>query len=157
MVIMAHPISDTYLDQQTARASAVLPAAGAFDSAPTALQCPGFDFVTLYLKYTRGGAGGAFKFKIEVSPDSSGSVWHQAGLYSPGTVTAGADTVSTEQREAVSYQATGASAELFVYGPVELNGTVERIRINAAETGAVGTPGTLEIKARFGSRESLSN
>lgn len=154
---MAHPISETYLDQQTARVSAVLVAAGAFDSAPTALACPGFDFVTLFFKYTRGGAGGAFKFKIEISPDSTGSVWHQATLYSPGTVTAGADTLSTDQREAVSYQATGASAELFVFGPLELGGTIERVRVNAAETGATGTPGTLEIKARFGAREALSN
>lgn len=153
---MAHPISTTYLDQQTARASVPLPAAGAFDSAPTALACPGFDFLTLYFTYTRGGAGGAFKFKIEVSPDSSGSVWHQAALYSPGTVTPGSDTGSTTQREHITYQSTGAGAELFVYGPVEMGGTVERVRIVAAETGAVGTPGTLKIEARFGAREALS-
>ena len=100
---MAHPISTTYLDQQVARASAALPAAGAFDTTPTALACPGFDFVTLYFTYTRGGAGGAFKFKVEASLDSPGSVWHQGALYAPGTVVAGRDTGSTTQREHVTY------------------------------------------------------
>lgn len=151
---MPHPISDTYLDVQTARASAALPGAGAFDPAPAELACPGFDFVTFYCTYTRGAAGGAFEFKIEAAPNSSGTVWHQSTLYSPGTVAPGSDVVSDIQREGIEYEATGAPAELFVYGPLELRGTVERIRVSARETGVAGTPGTLSIEARFSSMVS---
>lgn len=53
-----HPISDTYLDVQVARAEALLPAGGAFDTTPTEMPCPGFTQVTLFVEYTRGGAGG---------------------------------------------------------------------------------------------------
>ena len=77
---MAHPISPLYLDQQTARVSAILPAAGAFDAAPLELACPGFDFVTLFITYTRGGAGGSVRMLPEFAPFSAGAVWHRKSL-----------------------------------------------------------------------------
>lgn len=146
---MDHPISTVYLDQQTARASAVLAGAGAWDAAPVALACPGFKHVTLYFHYTRGGAAGAFNFRIDTSPDSTGAVWNQSSQYAPGALAAGVDTTSAVQRENITYTATAAAIEDFVYGPVDLDATVERIRIPARETGNVGAPGTLEIEARF--------
>ena len=146
---MDHPVSISYLDQQSARAAAALPAAGAWDAAPLELACPGFKRVTLYFHYTRGGAAGAFNFRIDTSPDSAGAVWNQSSQYAPGALAAGADTTSAVQRENITYTATGAAIEDFVYGPVDLNATVERIRIPAREIGNVGAPGTLEIEARF--------
>jgi hypothetical protein len=145
---MEHPISGTYLDQQVAKIAAALPAAGAWDT-PIDLACPGFSRVTLYLTYTRGGAAGACDFKIEVSPESSGTNWHQTSQYAPAVLAAGADSQSREQREYITYQATAAGAELFVFGPVELDGTVERLRVTCRESGNVGAPGTLGVKARF--------
>lgn len=145
---MTHPISDTYLDVQTARASAALPAAGAWDAAPSELACPGFETVTLFFTYTRGAAGGAFGFKIELSPNFAGATWHQAALYDAGAVASGADSASNIQRESIVYGSTAAGAEGFAYGPFALNG-VERIRVAAHETGVVGTPGTLGVEARF--------
>ena len=58
-----HPISTTYLDKQTLKISAALPAAGAWDT-PVPVFCPGFKSVTLFVKYTRGGAAGAVDLKI---------------------------------------------------------------------------------------------
>jgi len=138
---------------QEARASAALPAAGAFDASPTELVCADMEFVLLYITYTRAGAGGAVTFKVEVSPrtadDATLEDWYQAGILAGGAVAAGSDTTSAIQREEVEYQATGAGAETFVYGPIELRSNVERIRIPCAESGAVGTPGTVQITAVF--------
>jgi len=134
---------------QTARVAAVLPAAGAFDAAPLEMPCPGFEHVTLFISYTRGGAGGDMQFRIEANPDSTGGTWHRAGLFSPGAVASGADSLSNLQRESVEYGSTGAGAETVIYGPLELYGGVERLRVACAESGAVGTPGTAGIQARF--------
>ena len=43
---------------QTARAAAALPAAGAYDAAPTELSCQAAGAVTLFTTYTRAGVGG---------------------------------------------------------------------------------------------------
>jgi hypothetical protein len=115
------------------------------------MSCAGFDSVTLYISYTRGAAGGDVQFRIDYSPDSAGAVWHQGSVYAAGAVASGADTVSNVQREEIEYGSTGATAELFVHGPIALNGTVERIRVVAQESGVVGTPGNCEIEARFAS------
>lgn len=143
-----HPISDTYLDVQTARASAALPAAGAWDAAPTEMACPGFESCTLYISYTRAAAGGDMRFRIDVSPNSTGTVWHRASIYAPGAVASGSDTVSNLQRDAVEYGSTAAGAETVVYGPLDIRGS-ERLRVACAESGAVATPGTVSIEARF--------
>lgn len=146
-------ISATYLMEQTARASAALPAAGAWDASPTELYCPRMDDVMLYLEYTRGAAGGAFDFQIEYSPfsvDRAGiQNWFSMSLYDPGVVAAGVDTQSQEQREFINYQSTGAALEAFIYGPVHLQGVVERIRIRARETANDQDPGTLKITTIF--------
>jgi len=152
------PISATYLNVQEARASAILLAAGAWDldADLLVLPCPYFDNLTLSFTYTRGGAGGAFDYQIETSAYSvvanapaGASEWITGAIYAAGAVAAGADTTSLVQRELQSYTSQGAAVEDFVYGPIVLNGTVERVRIRARESGAVGTPGTLQIQANF--------
>lgn len=130
---------------QTARALAALPAAGAWDTAPLELYVPEFDNGLLYFRYTRGGAAGGFEWKIEVSELTSGTVWYQTGVYQGGNVVALADTTSGVQREIFRYGATSANEELFVY-PLHLAGSCERIRITAREYGNTGAPGTLGIK-----------
>jgi hypothetical protein len=148
---MPHPISTTYLDQQTARASAALPGAGAFDAAPIEMYCPGFDHVTLFVTYTRGAAGGAVTLRPEFSPDSAGTAWFRMALYDPAIVAAGTDAASLVQRETVAYGATAGGAQTFVFGPIPLSGTIERLRVACAESGVVGTPGTCAILARYAS------
>jgi len=77
------------------------------------------------------------------------SEWVTEAIKAAGAVVAGADTTSLVQRDSQSYTSQGAAAEDFSFGPIELNGTVERIRVRAAESGVVGTPGTLQIQAVF--------
>lgn len=143
-----HPISDTYLDVQVARASSLLPAGGAFDTTPTEMQCPGFTQVTLFVEYTRGGAGGDVQFKVELSPVYTGDVWHQVGQYAAAAVASGSDVVSNVQRQEVEYGSTGAAIEKFAFGPIDITGA-ERMRVNCQESGAVGTPGTCKVTASF--------
>lgn len=151
------PISATYLNVQEARASAALPAAGAWDAAPTELVCPYASDVTLSFTYTRGALNGAFNWQIETSPYSvvgnvpaGASEWVTQSIYAAGAVAAGADTTSLVQRELESYTSQGAAAEDFSYGPIKLAGTIERLRVRAQESGVVGNPGTLQIEAVFG-------
>jgi hypothetical protein len=136
------------------RASAALPAAGAWDATPTAVFCSQADNIAVAFTYTRGAAGGAFDWQIEVSlygvaadVPAGASEWVTESVYAAGAVAAGVDTTSLVQRELQSYTSQGAAAEDFVYGPIALNGVVERIRIRARESGVVLTPGTLQITA----------
>jgi hypothetical protein len=145
---MDHPISSVYLDQQVARASAVLPGAGAFDAAPVALFCSGFVSAMLFLEYTRAGAGGRVRMRVEGSPDVTGDTWYQISLYNPGAPVANADSVSPFQREFLEYGSTAAGIEKTAI-PVTLYGGFQRIRVVCAESGAVGTPGTVKVTAHF--------
>ena len=140
--------------ENVARAAAALPAAGAWDAAPTELFCAGAEYVTLYITYTRGGAGGSVRLRLEASPHSVDRAvvedWFLPTIKQVGAFAAGADVNSGEQREnGVLYTATAAAAEMFAYGPVHIQ-AAERIRVRAQEVGAAGTPGTLHIIAMLG-------
>ncbi len=149
---------DTYPLEQVARAAAVLEAAGAFDPAPTEMPCPSLDWVTFYISYTRGAAGGDMQFRVELSPYSADRAgvedWFRASLYAGGPVGSGADSLSNLQRNAIEYGSGGAGIENVIYGPIAILKTAERARISCAESGAVGTPGTAHIVALFGFREA---
>ena len=141
----------------TLRASAALPAAGAWDATPTASFSSGAHNLTLYFTYTDAAQGaGAFDWQLEVSAYSAVALaptgaaeWVTESVYASGGVVAGADTTSLVQRELQSYTSQGAAAEDFVFGPIELNVTIERVRVRARESGVVGTPGTLQITAEM--------
>ena len=137
-----------------ARATAALPAAGAWDAAPTVIVTAESETVTLYANYTRGGAAGAADLQFDVSPyvatadvPAGAAEWATMTQYTAGVLAAGVDTQSRIQREYLTYQATAAGAETFVYGPVTIGGGVERMRVRARESGNVGAPGTLQIMA----------
>lgn len=151
---MALPILDAHprgwQNPVNLRASAALTAA--WDAAPTESFSSGAHNLTLSFTYTRGAAGGAFDWQLEVSiyavnanVPTLASEWVTESLYAAGAVAAGVDSQSRVQREFQTYQATGAAAEDFVYGPIALNGTIERIRVRARESGVPGTVGTLQI------------
>lgn len=136
-----------------ARVSAALAGAGAWDAAPVEFAASGATRMTLHFNYTRGGVGGAFDFRIDVSAYSvaalvpaGGAEWVQGAGYALGVIAAGADTQGRSQRTHTTYQATGAAAESFIHGPLVLS-QFERVRIVARESGAAGTPGTLQIEA----------
>lgn len=138
------------------RVSAALPAAGAWDAAPTESSSAGAHKLTVYFTYTEGGQdGGAFDWQLEVSGYSvvalapaGANEWVTEAILAPSVVVAGADAQNTVQRDYQTYTVvTAGETEEFVFGPIELDGTVERIRIRARESGQVGTPGTLQITA----------
>jgi hypothetical protein len=137
----------------TVRAAAALPAAGGWDATPTEVACAGFNWMMLYFTYTQGAAGGAVDFQMHVSPyaaDIAGvEDWFYQSVYGAGAVAAGADTTSNVQRELVTYGSTAAGAETFVYGPVILDGTVERLRVRCRESGATANPGDCHVVAVF--------
>ena len=150
------PISSTYYNIQTARVSAILVAAGAWDVTPLELPCPYFDFVSLSFTYTRGGAAGAFDWQLWTSLYSvvglvlaGAQEWQAPPVYASGAVVAGVDTQSLTQNEYETYTPVDAAVHSFIYGPVPLRGTIERIRVRARESGNVGAPGTLAIVAEF--------
>jgi len=135
----------------TARASAALPDAGAWDTA-TEFFVSGANTMRVHFTYTRGAAGGAFDWQIESSiyslaanvPAGAGE-WADPSVEAVGAVVAGADTQSLVQDGYDTFTSSGAAAETFTYGPVQLNGTVERCRIPCRESGDVQTPGTLAV------------
>ena len=154
------PILDThprgYQNPVILRASAALEAAGAWDATPTESFSSGARSLTLSFAYTRGAAGGAVDFQLEISiyavvgnVPAGASEWVTESVYAGGVLAAGVDTQSRLQREFETYQATGAALEDFAYGPIKLKGTVERIRIRARESGSVANPGTLSIVAEL--------
>ena len=152
---MFHPISATYLDLQEARASAALPAAGAWDAAPTELACPGFGKAIFTFVYTRGAAGGGFDWQFQLSLFSvvglvpaGGAEWMEQSAFAPNPVVLGADDQIDHATAYSRFTSQGAAAESFVV-TLDLDEGVERIRIPAREHGAVGTPGTLQISVQF--------
>lgn len=145
-----HVINANYLDQQAARPWAILPAGGVWDPAPIACQCSGFHNVTLYCSYQEGAvAGGAVDLRIEVSPNLTGTVWHRLSVQALGPVAPGADVESDVQAADFSFNPTAVVREYFTYGPINLGGTAERIRVAAQETGQAATPGNCDIQLRF--------
>ena len=136
------------------RVSAALAGAGAWDATPIELEAAHANYISFYFTYTRGGAAGAFDYRIQVTPYSldagvaaGAQVWSRLSVLDAGAVVAGVDAASLVQRDQVTYTTTGAAVEAFAIGPFELKGTIERIRIAARESGNVGTPGTLQIQA----------
>ena len=148
---MPRSASTTYLDEQVARAAAILGAA--WDATPLELACPGALSVTFYVTYTRAAAGGAVDTQVQTSPysvDRAGvEDWFTQDIYAGAAVVPGADTTSTIQRELITYQATAAAAEMYPLDPIDLGGTVERIRIPCRESGNPQDPGTCHIVATF--------
>ena len=147
---LPHPVA--WRNPVEMRASDALPAAGAWDATPTEQNIAGGRRFTLAFTYTRAAAGGAFDWQLEVSLYSvlanvptDASEWITESVYASGAVAAGVDTQSRVQREYQTYVSQGADPEDFVYGPVEVHGTIERVRVRAKESGAVGNPGTLQI------------
>lgn len=136
-----------------ARVTLALAAAGAWDATPLEIAVAGAKSAAFHFTYTRGGVGGAFDFQAQLSPYSvvglvpaGGQEWPPESVINVGAVVAGADTTNLHQRDLGTYTSQGAAVESFTFGPIELDGTYERLRIPCRESGAVGTPGTLQVE-----------
>lgn len=152
MFPLSHPHPTGQNNPVTIRADAILLAAGAWDAAPVEVPVAAFDYLMLYLAYDEAAAvagNGAVDFYIEYSPYSADLAgvedWFRMSLYEAGAMVAGSDITSNLQREIITYGSTGATVETFVYGPLSIMRTAERIRIFARESGDVANPGNLQI------------
>jgi hypothetical protein len=124
------------------RASAALPAAGAWDAAPTEVPTGTREFLLLTHIYTRGAAGGSFRHMVEVCTTFGGvDYWGQAKLIQRGAFALGGTVNSSQAIEDFLYGSQGAAAE-GSYDLYEL-GRGHKVRVTDQEVGAVGNPGTL--------------
>lgn len=137
---------------QRIRAVDALPAAGAWEIGAW-FPCAGFHWLSLYIHYQRGAAGGAVEFYLlfrpgPITPGAALGTF-QMSAYAVGPVVVGADTASQLQRESVTYTSTGAAAEGPIFGPIALRGTAEYFAINCRETGVPGTPGNFGVDVQM--------
>lgn len=144
-----------WANPQTVRASAALPAAGAWDATPTELVSDYATHLLLNFTYTRHAQSvlGVFDWQLETSIYSvaalvpaGASEWVTEPLVAGGLVVLNADSQSHTQRNYNTYGATGAEAEDFHFD-IDLLGNVERYRVRARESadGDTDNPGTLAI------------
>jgi len=151
---VAFPISPVVANPAVARVDATLPAAGAWDTAPVEIACAGYDWCRFYFAYTRGGAGGAFSFRYQISPyyadDATHAAdWYDQTIYAPAPLTPCEDVCSEIQNEYITYCATSEDTETAISVPIQLMGCVERLRVQCAESGNVDAPGDLEVVVLF--------
>jgi len=137
---------------QRIRAVAILPAAPAWETSAW-FPCAGFHWLSLYIHYQQGLAGGAVSFYLlfRPGPITPGAALgsFQMSAYAVGPVVAGADTASLLQREMVTYTSTAAAAEGSIFGPIAIRGTAEYFALACTETGVPGTPGNLGIDVQM--------
>jgi hypothetical protein len=135
------------------RAAAILPAAGAWDATPLEINTVGVRYAQFYLSYMRAAVGGAVDFYFEISAMSVDAlappIWWRQTIFAGGVVAANVDIQSRLQCEYITYGATSALLENFVYGVVDLGLSAERIRMFARESGVVGNPGAFGAGAIF--------
>jgi len=125
-----------------ARASAALPAAGAYDTAgtATAVSVLDRDFVSIWCTYTRGAADGRAKVKVIASADD-GTTYATVLVTDGTTPSAAMPSYSDERNLPVS---TGATAEEWMLPPLDVS-CFTHIKVLGAESGVTGTPGALVI------------
>lgn len=127
-----------------ARASAALPAAGAYDTTPTKVDvAPYATSITLWATYTRGTTNGAARIKPEVSPD--GVTWYRATLVDTTTIGGTApDGVLATRALAYDLPVPASASAVRTSHTVDVRGA-RFFRCAGAEVGVVGTPGTLAL------------
>lgn len=148
MLPIAFPHPQGFTNPVVMRVSAILLPASAWDVTPIITTPPGAKNLAVFVTYTRGGAAGAVDLQFLVSPAASGVDFYNQGLVNLGTIVAGTDVQSRVQREYLTYQATGAGAEKFMY-LVDLLGVIERLQLRARESGNAAAPGTLAVIGYF--------
>ncbi len=129
---------------KTARAEAALEASGAVDPAPTSVPLGAFvQTVTVWAKYTRGGASGYARVRPEVSPD--GVKWYRAAFVD-GSSIGGSAPAGVLATRALEYDlpVPADGSALYTAHPVDARGA-RFLRLPAAEVGNTGAPGTLEL------------
>ena len=122
-------------------ASQALPAAGAFVAESAAVP-RGTKYVTFWVTYTRGGAGGAPVFRASSRP-SSASSWARVPLVDKGSFAAATPNASEDFYQEDHNGPAPADGDPVTYDlTFELPANANAVQLEVAELGAVGTPGT---------------
>ena len=132
---------------RTLRASAALPAAGAYDSAPVSLPLsPTVATAYLHLSYTRGAVNGSCEVLVEGSVD--GVTFYSLAVANGGGISTGAPTSSKARLPiyGLVYQlpVPPSASAITMTLPVDVGGWTS-VRITGAEVGVTATPGTLAV------------
>lgn len=133
------------------RASAALPAAGAYDTAGASFRVSvaDRDVASLWCTYTRGAASGAASIKIYGSCDN-GTTYALCTVIDPASYSTG-----TQLLAAAVFKlpvASGSGAEEWIVPNIDVS-AFTHIQVLSAEYGITATPGTLAIA--LGSRRSV--
>jgi len=119
--------------------------------ASDSILCLEYDFYTLLIDYERAEAGGIVAWKVEFSLD--GDDWYQSSVYDAGAVASGSDTTSAVQREEFEYGGTANEAELFPFGPIEIDQFAKYMRVSVMESGEQVNEGDCGVKIVFTRRK----
>lgn len=138
------------------RASAALPAAGAYDTASTAtvIDAKAYSFLELRINYTRGGVGGSAKFKVLVASDNTSQTVFYERTIDDGTINVSSNGASYSNVYTSEKQlpvASGAATESRTF-IIDVS-TARYVKILFAEVGAVATPGILDADCITGEDE----
>lgn len=127
----------------TARASAALPASGAYDDYTAAVNIPCQDTpeVELQITYTRGDTGGSAKMMLYTSLD--GTTFGPRTVIDGGSLSSGTMNVYDAQFQFPAAAGPTAEARSFI---VSVAGAIA-LRVIFAEVGNTATPGTLKCVA----------
>lgn len=131
------------------RAPAVLPAAGAYDAAPTELPLGGMEKVHIQFFYDEdaGAANGAGKYMVEICETISGTDdWSTLAGTELQAVILGADVAVNVQGAEFTFDPTGAAEE--GVSVILSVGRASKIRIPCAECGDVANPGQASVNIR---------
>ena len=142
------PVPDSKLvSDQEYRAATILPAAGAYATGAKAEVVPFAEEVEVAASYVRGGAGGSFKMLVW---------WYLAGdedtpfgaTYRDDAHATVADPIVTvdEFQLVLQGEAAGSAAAVRRLFPLKPPPSAVGVRLDVAEVGAVGTPGTLALR-----------
>lgn len=141
-------MTDVFRKIVDARDTAVLTTAYV---ASNAILCLEYDFYTLLIDYERTAAGGAVLWKVEFSLDKTN--WYQSSVYDAGAVASGSDTTSGVQREEFEYGGTANAAELFPFGPIEIDQFAKWMRVSVMEGGEQVDAGKCGVKVVLSRRK----
>ena len=147
-----HPVG--FVNPVVLRVSAAL--TWGWDAAPIETFCAGAEGVTLSLTYERGAADGAYYWQMEFSiyavaadVPTGAEEWADQSLLAPGAVVVNVDSQTQVQEDHQEYGSTGAAAEAYIFGPMNLNFKPQRMRIRCRESANEQSPGTLQITGVF--------
>jgi hypothetical protein len=145
-------VTQTRVTGEVIRASAALPAAGAYDTAGATFRAnvSDRDTVSLWCEYTRGAASGGAAIKVYGSCDN-GTTYALCAIVDPTSYSSGTQTLIGAIFKLPL--ATGASAEEWIVPNIDVS-AFTHIQVLSAEYGITATPGTLQIT--IGTRRAVS-